>query len=910
MRVMRFRGKLFVSVWLALTGWIDCGANPVNLPVLSDDQFEISLFAEAPLIRTPIGLEVDSKGRVIVIESHTHLRPEDYEGPEKDRILALTDSDGDGVADHSEVLAKGLTAAMNLALDGKDNIFVVCAKEVWALVDTDEDGIPDRSSLIVEMETENNYPHSALLGIEVGPDGWIYISRGNNGGMAYRGIGSDNSEVKGYGDGGAIWRCRLNGSQLHEFATGFWNPFDLALDHSSRLVAVDNDPDARGPNRMLHVINGGDYGYRTAFGKSGNHPLQAWNGELPGTLPYAVALGEAPSGLIDVEYLATPEDWKEGYLVSIWNENRIDRVKSRPKGASFAGETVPWIQGDADFRPVALSASKEGDLYFSDWADVAYPNHGKGRIWKVTPKNGDDFRKPLPQRVPLPPDQGTAAMNHLLKIDNPFLASPIFAATESSDPFVIHVVSLCLTKSFLRDRLNELVTSASPQQRLIALLALKRLRSQRLSSLLQTFLQDSSEEVRIAALTWAAEAGVVELLDDLHLAVSFPEVSRRLLKIYSSVTEVLDPNYQSQFQLQQGQASQIPRQSSSKRLIQLIANAKRPAQIRADALELLKLDDPVDYVQGLKTLSIAPPEILQQTAIRALGNTGVAEVEDFLWLLVESPRISEALLTECFFALSNLGVKNSERLRPWVNLDRGPGISIAILDCIRSIVDPRQRKTMIKELHHVAVSEKTLEELSPVYLDRLAFLVKRELDLEPGSLQSPLKRPDTIEGWVQLSRKLPGSSSRGERLFLSQRYACVQCHDSGNGHPALGPELSGGNSQWKAEQVVEAILFPDNDYPPQYQAWYVESSEGFFTGLQLDHKNGGAIEMILSNGKKKRFPAKDIQNYGVLKRSLMPSGLDKNFSVSEFLDLIAYLSGENQTSSEKSEEVSERSEDN
>ena len=46
--------------------------------------------AEAPDIVTPTGLGVDSKGRVLVIESHTHFRPKDYEGPERDRVLMFT----------------------------------------------------------------------------------------------------------------------------------------------------------------------------------------------------------------------------------------------------------------------------------------------------------------------------------------------------------------------------------------------------------------------------------------------------------------------------------------------------------------------------------------------------------------------------------------------------------------------------------------------------------------------------------------------------------------------------------------------------------------------------------------------------------------------------------------------------
>src|SRR5688500_17568473 len=68
-------------------------------PRAVDPRLRIELFAEAPDIVTPTGIAVDDAGRVLCIESHTHFRPEDYEGPPADRIRAFEDTDGDGRAD-------------------------------------------------------------------------------------------------------------------------------------------------------------------------------------------------------------------------------------------------------------------------------------------------------------------------------------------------------------------------------------------------------------------------------------------------------------------------------------------------------------------------------------------------------------------------------------------------------------------------------------------------------------------------------------------------------------------------------------------------------------------------------------------------------------------------------------------
>jgi len=71
-------------------------------------------------------------------------------------------------------------------------------------------------------------------------------------------IGADGTTLTGGGEGGSIYRCRPDGTKLTRLATGFWNTFHLTFDAFGRLFAVDNDPDSRGPCRLLHIVPGGD----------------------------------------------------------------------------------------------------------------------------------------------------------------------------------------------------------------------------------------------------------------------------------------------------------------------------------------------------------------------------------------------------------------------------------------------------------------------------------------------------------------------------------------------------------------------------------------------------------------------------------------------------------------------------
>src|SRR5438132_1929673 len=76
-------------------------------PHVTDSRYKLELIAKEPQIVTPIGMAFDRKGRLLVIESHTHQRPKDYQGPTGDRIRTLSSSGRDGRLDHWNTFAEG-----------------------------------------------------------------------------------------------------------------------------------------------------------------------------------------------------------------------------------------------------------------------------------------------------------------------------------------------------------------------------------------------------------------------------------------------------------------------------------------------------------------------------------------------------------------------------------------------------------------------------------------------------------------------------------------------------------------------------------------------------------------------------------------------------------------------------------
>ena len=143
--------------------------------------------AEAPDIVTPTGLGVDSKGRVLVIESHTHFRPKDYEGPERDRVLMFTPQKN-GQAKRS-IFYEGLNMGMDTCVGADDWVYLAERSRILRAKDTTGDGKADLVEDVISMDTTGTYPHNGLSGLCFDLKGNLVFGLGENLGHAYTMIG-------------------------------------------------------------------------------------------------------------------------------------------------------------------------------------------------------------------------------------------------------------------------------------------------------------------------------------------------------------------------------------------------------------------------------------------------------------------------------------------------------------------------------------------------------------------------------------------------------------------------------------------------------------------------------------------------------------------------------------------------
>jgi putative membrane-bound dehydrogenase-like protein len=937
-RILLAAGALAVSFAAAAPG-----PRPADVPRASDPRLVVELFAAAPDVVQPIGLAFDRRGRLLVIESHTHFRPENYKGPVHDRIRVLEDTDGDGKADRITTFYEGTRATMGLAAHPDGSVYVATRNEILRLRDTHGDGKADECRRIAFLDTRATYPHNGLSSLAFDSQGDLYFGMGENEGADYKLIGADGTTLTGAGEGGNVFHCRADGTRLRRVATGFWNPFGLCRDVFGRVFAVDNDPDAMPPCRLVHVAEGGDYGYQYRYGRSGRHPFQSWHGELPGTLPMVSGVGEAPCQVLSYESDGLPREHLGQLLVASWADHRIERYPLEEHGASYAARRQPFVQGGKDFRPVGIAVAPDGSLFVSDWVRSDYTLHGQGAVWHVRlrertkPDRPQDPRRALASaHRPLrevaarrlagdeagreflrkqldSPDVRTraASLTALLDAGESKLDLGALAGKETVTPLRAFAVRALAAR---REDATRFLDARQPGVvRVEAVASLKRKAD---VPRLLDLLADKDPFLRHAAVEQLAHAP--ELLADVPTdartdptqrlgvllawrASGAPE-GRRLVRRF-----LADPDEGVRFLA----AKWVADEKLAEYRPQLAAGLKdRTLNVRlylAYATALARIDgrDPseksmADFFFGRLADAQTSPAV-RVMALQMVPPTYPKLTPDLLSGLLK--QADPALRLEAARALSEnpsprrlpllREAAHSPALGDEVRAQAVLGLADRPDDFLNDLLafargdDPALRDEALRALTGARLSPAQQGEVKEVAgrHPEAAALVARVLG-QPFTKDRPAA--GDLGAWLKRLDG-PADAAAGRRVFFHPRLAgCFRCHRAEGHGQEIGPDLStvGRNER---RHTLESILQPSNLVAPNYQAWRIETKDGNVrTGMLL---NTELDEYTYVDAKGARFKVntRDVVEGLPLTTSIMPDGLADLLTDQELRDLMAYL---------------------
>ena len=161
---------------------------------------------------------------------------------------------------------------------------------------------------------------------------------------------------------GHLIRTDRDGQKWELLAGGFRNPFGIAFNSDGEMFTFDADMEWDvglpwyHPTRVLHIVSGGDYGWRRGTGV-----LPVWS---PDTLPSAVDVGlSSPTAVMFGSKSHFPAPYRNALFILDWAYGRILAVHLTPTNSTYTGRFEVFLKG----RPLnvtGLDFGPDGAMYF------------------------------------------------------------------------------------------------------------------------------------------------------------------------------------------------------------------------------------------------------------------------------------------------------------------------------------------------------------------------------------------------------------------------------------------------------------------------------------------------------------------------------------------------------------------
>jgi len=378
------------------------------------DGFSARCVASEPMIRQPVSMSFDNRGRLWVLQ---YLQYPNYEGlkpvkqdqylrtiwdkipepPPKgpkgaDKLTILYEPDAHGVFSKSKDFVTGLNIASGFCL-APGGVYVVQPPYLLFYPDKNEDDVPDGDPEVLLTGFGMDDTHSLANSLQFGPDGWLYGATGSTSTCKIKNPAHAKDAVVEFQQG--IWRYHPATKKFELFSEGGGNTYGLDFDKNGQAIAGTN----YGGVACLHQMQGAYY--VKGFSKHGplhNPHTYGYFEHVPYT---GFKGGHVTCGGIVYQADTYPAEFRDQYIAAnllsnAVNWHKLEAVKSSFK-ASHGGELLE--ANDNWFRPVDLIQGPDGCVYVADFYDkraahldpVDNWDKTNGRIYRIEYKGGPKF---------------------------------------------------------------------------------------------------------------------------------------------------------------------------------------------------------------------------------------------------------------------------------------------------------------------------------------------------------------------------------------------------------------------------------------------------------------------------------------------------------------------------------------
>lgn len=355
-----------------------------------------TLFAAEPLVRQPILVKFDPRGRLWALQYLQYPNPAGLQRVQVDRysrtvydrvppppphgprgadvLTMLLDHNHDGVADEAVDQITGLNLATGLEF-GYGGWFVLQVPYLLFYADLDGDDLPDESPEVLLSGFGMEDAQSLANHLTWGPDGWLYGVSGS----------TSTNRVCGIEFQQAVWRFHPRRHEFELFSEGGGNLFGLTFDERGQMFFSSN-----GGQVAYHGLQGAYF--EKSFAKHGalhNPYAYGWFREID---KQSAQIGPTTGGTI---YLGDsfPASYRGTFLGGDFLGHTVSWWSISPLGTTYSFRREGRLLDPQDrwTGPTDLCLAPDGSIYVSDFYDArtAHPDpdahwdRSNGRIYRI-----------------------------------------------------------------------------------------------------------------------------------------------------------------------------------------------------------------------------------------------------------------------------------------------------------------------------------------------------------------------------------------------------------------------------------------------------------------------------------------------------------------------------------------------